>query len=376
MSPRITQSDIARLAGVHRTTVSLALRNHPSIPLPTRQRIQTLAHNLSYRPDPGLCALMAYRNSATMRKITSTITYLTNWTTRWGWRDVPAHGEFHQGASRRAEQLGYRLEHFWFGDYAHCPERLGRVLETRGIRGLVLASHASGSLAVNGLNWNALSTVKIDTFPVELPFDYVTNDQRRILQLMLRRALALGYRRIGVVLPRRWDTAAELAWSAGVYAIQARLEVADRVPTLFYETSPTANSPIEMVVPTEVLGRWLAEHHPDAIIGYGDYVLPALRRLGCDVPGTIGFADVLLQPGATTAAGMHQNCRRVGEVAVERLAQLLMHNITGAPTVPVATLVEGTWQHGNTLPARAGSFDYLDDTACDWHHPSTATPPP
>jgi LacI family transcriptional regulator len=373
MTTRVTQSDIARLAGVHRTTVSLALRNHPSIPLPTRQRIQTLAHHLSYRPDPGLSALMAYRNAARMRKITSTVGYVTNWTTRWGWRDVPAHGEFYEGAARRAEELGYRLEHFWFGDYVDCPDRLARVLQTRGIRGLVLASHAVGRPTTTGLNWSDLAVVKIDTAPTELPFDYVTNDQRRILQLMLRRALALGYRRIGVVLPRRWDTAAELAWSAGVFAIQARLDVADRVPTLFYETNTAANSPLEMVVPTEVLGRWLTENHPDAIVGYGEYVLPALHRLGREIPGTIGFADVLLDRGATEAAGMHQNCGRVGEVAVERVAQLLTNNNTGAPTVPVATLVEGTWQHGNTLPARAMSFDWIDDTSAPYAR--GATPP-
>jgi len=363
MNPRVTQSDIARLAGVHRTTVSLALRNHPSIPVPTRQRIQSLAENLSYRPDPGLSALMAYRNSAKLRKITSTIGYITNWTTRWGWRDVPAHGEFYSGAARRAEQLGYRTEHFWFGDYAGHPERLAQVLHARGIRGLILASHAISSPAICGLNWNDLSVVKIDTAPAELPFDYVTNDQRRILQLIMRRTLALGYRRVGVVLPRRWDIVSELAWSAGLFAIQARLDPAARVPGLFYDTSVTANSAAEMRVPVESFGHWLEEHQPDAIIGYGAYVLPSLRALGRQVPSSIGFADVLLEHGIVGPAGMRQNSARVGEVATERLAQLLTHNITGAPAVPVATLVEGTWCHGDTLPARAVSFDWLDDAA-------------
>jgi len=37
---RVTLADIARKAGVHVTTVSLAMRNHPRLPEKTRQRIQ------------------------------------------------------------------------------------------------------------------------------------------------------------------------------------------------------------------------------------------------------------------------------------------------------------------------------------------------
>ena len=37
---RVTLSDIAKKAGVHVTTVSLAMRNHPRLPETTRQRIQ------------------------------------------------------------------------------------------------------------------------------------------------------------------------------------------------------------------------------------------------------------------------------------------------------------------------------------------------
>jgi LacI family transcriptional regulator len=57
----ITQRDLAKMAGVSHTTVSLALRQHPSISDETRARILKLAHKLSYRPDPMLAALNAYR---------------------------------------------------------------------------------------------------------------------------------------------------------------------------------------------------------------------------------------------------------------------------------------------------------------------------
>jgi DNA-binding LacI/PurR family transcriptional regulator len=48
---RPTLAEIARRAGVNKSTVSRALRDDPSIPLKTRQRIQQLAAQLSYVPN-------------------------------------------------------------------------------------------------------------------------------------------------------------------------------------------------------------------------------------------------------------------------------------------------------------------------------------
>ena len=54
---RVTQLDVAREAGVHRSTVSLAFRNHPSIPAETRERVMRVAKKLGYTIDPMLAAL-------------------------------------------------------------------------------------------------------------------------------------------------------------------------------------------------------------------------------------------------------------------------------------------------------------------------------
>ncbi|HZZ57506.1 MAG TPA: LacI family DNA-binding transcriptional regulator, partial [Opitutaceae bacterium] len=49
---RVTLADVARKAGVHVTTVSLALRNNRRLPEPTRLRLQALAKRMGYAPDP------------------------------------------------------------------------------------------------------------------------------------------------------------------------------------------------------------------------------------------------------------------------------------------------------------------------------------
>ncbi|HRP04381.1 MAG TPA: LacI family DNA-binding transcriptional regulator, partial [Opitutaceae bacterium] len=83
---RTTLSDVAKRAGVHVTTVSLALRNHPRLPESTRRRIQSLAKRMGYAPDPLLRALVAYRGRVIERRNVPTLAYVTNWATRWGWK--------------------------------------------------------------------------------------------------------------------------------------------------------------------------------------------------------------------------------------------------------------------------------------------------
>ncbi|MFH1496264.1 MAG: helix-turn-helix domain-containing protein, partial [Verrucomicrobiota bacterium] len=61
MKRRVTLKDIAAQTGYHFTTVSLALRGHPSLPEATRGKIRRTAEKMGYAPDPMLRALTAYR---------------------------------------------------------------------------------------------------------------------------------------------------------------------------------------------------------------------------------------------------------------------------------------------------------------------------
>lgn len=52
MGPRrVTIATIAEQAGVHRSTVSLALRDDPRLPVATRERIKGIARDLGYKPN-------------------------------------------------------------------------------------------------------------------------------------------------------------------------------------------------------------------------------------------------------------------------------------------------------------------------------------
>ncbi|MDA3872529.1 MAG: LacI family DNA-binding transcriptional regulator [Kiritimatiellae bacterium] len=133
MNKRVTQRDIAAAAGVDVSTVSLALHAHPRIPEHTRERIRRLADEMGYRPDPALSSIASLRWQGKRDVKGCVIGFLA---------DAPGNAEVEvsmqaKGIRDQAAALGYGVEHFPLGDYA-SPSHLWRVIQTRGIRGLLV----------------------------------------------------------------------------------------------------------------------------------------------------------------------------------------------------------------------------------------------
>jgi LacI family transcriptional regulator len=350
-------ADIAKSAGVHVTTVSLAMRNHPRLPEGTRQRIQALGAKLGYRPDPVLRALVAYRGRVIERRNIPTLAYVTNWNTRFGWKKVTAHPDFYAGAQAKANQLGYRLEHFWVQEPGLTQGRLSRMLYARGVNGLIIASHGREMGDALQFDWQHFSAVKIDYFPHKPVLHNVTNNQCDIVRLAIQKVVALGYRRIGFVMHRGWDHAVDHLWTAGVLCEQQHLPPSDRVAShIFPELYPIeawlneSDAPVECEF--ELFEEWFNKNRPEVIISKGSFVLPELKRMGLKIPRDVAFVDVFLEQPDGLTAGVRQNHETVGAVAVEILAGQLQHNKFGVPDIPTTTFVEGTWFDGETCPMR------------------------
>ncbi len=359
---RITLADVARRAGVHVTTVSLALRNHPRLPEATRLRLQTLARQMGYTPDPVMQALVSYRGRRAAPRHPPTLAYVTNWKTRWGWKKVTGHLQFFAGAQAKARELGFGLEHFWLRDEGMSQERLGRILYARGIKGLIVASHRSVIDEELQLDWRNFSAVKIDYFPHLPALPNVTNNQCNIIRLAMQKVMAAGYRRIGFVLHRRWDQAVDHFWTAGYLCEQQDLAVADRLPMHVFPPAVPVEAWIDddqadaMAEPA-AFARWFRDCRPEVVISKAAFVLPLLKKMGVSVPRDVAFVDVFLDKTDGAVAGVQQNHTTVGALAVEILAGQLQHNKYGVPEIPTTTYVEGTWHDGATcpMPAKAAS---------------------
>lgn len=354
---RVTMADVAASAGVHVTTVSLAMRNHPRLPEKTRRRVQALASKLGYRPDPVLRALIAYRRRSPGRRSEPTLAYVTNWNTRLGWKQVTAHPEFYAGAERMAGQLGYRLEHFWMREPGLSDGRLSAVLVARGIAGLIIASHGREMGDALQLDWGSFSAVKIDYFPHKPLLHNVTNNQCDTIRLAMQKVAAAGYRRIGFVMHRGWDHAVDHLWTAGYLCEQQEMPARDRLPAhIFPAARPIGRWFNESSEPTpdpEPFRAWFERNRPEVIISKGSFVLPLLGQMGLAVPRDVAFVDVFLEDTSGSSAGVRQNHREVGATAVEILAGQLQHNKCGVPEIPTTTFVDGTWFDGGSCPQRS-----------------------
>ena len=104
LGKRITQFDVAEKCGVNRATVSLALKEHPSIPLATRARVVAAARELGYAPDPMLSALAAYRGRLRPSSFHGTLGWISQRYRTYDWRSVRHFVDYFEGAQVGAKR--------------------------------------------------------------------------------------------------------------------------------------------------------------------------------------------------------------------------------------------------------------------------------
>lgn len=346
MKTRVTQTDVARAAGVHNTTVSLALRNSPLIPAATRERIRAIAQSLGYAPDPALRALAAYRNSCRERTRVETLVYLTTGETRPDWRQLTVQEQYCAAARRKAAELGFQFRPVQLDEPGMNSRRLDRMLRHEDIRCVLLATRGPLDGEWSALTWSRLCALRIGGPPPPAPeLHQVTLDIGAIVRLALQRVGLGGYRHIGLAVNRRLDELEDRAWSAAFQAEQYRNGVRNPLPVLYLPDAPPAECSV-------LLARWHRTCRPEVILGLSPHFLHQLRQAGLRPPGDVAYADLSLQDAFQTIAGVREHCARVGELAVEMLSGQLMQNQFGPPAVPTVTLIGGEWCDGASLPAR------------------------
>jgi LacI family transcriptional regulator len=313
--------------------------------------LKRIATEMGYVPDPGAQTLASYRGDVGTPTSLIPIAYVTNWHTRWGWQEVIAHPLFYTGAQKRAGELGLSIEHFWLGEPGLTHERLSQILESRGINGIILASHVREIDEEVRLDWDQFSAVKVDYIPHRPALPIVTNDQISIVRLAVEKAIEAGYERIGFVIDEGWDITVDNLLGAGFVWEQRLVSPDQRIdPFILSEGQP------------HTLEEWITVNRPEVIISHADLVLPTLHAMGLNVPEDIAFIDIYVGDDSGQIAGVRQNCEAVGAIAVGLLADRIRNNMRGIPEIPTRTLVEGTWMDGKSLPELDRSF-HLDPIA-------------
>ncbi len=312
--------EVAALAGVSRSAVSLALNGHPSIPDATRERVQAAALRLGYRKNPLVSALMRVRRSGATDTATATsLAFLTSHTLPDSWRQAATHRRFHAAAEARATERGYRLDEFSLGDSAMRPERLGELFKARGISGLLVAP-LPGERTVLHFDVADFCTVGLGTSVKDPAIDRVADDHFYGANLAFEPCLALGYRRIGLTLAADVSRRLEHRWWSGFLVAQQQLPPRSRFPALMPDTRDE--------IPLR-LNAWIARHRLDAVIF-------SLRHqdLMARAQPAVGLVSLSVHDASGKVAGIRQNEKRVGEDAIDLLVEKLHRWETGAGAPP------------------------------------------
>jgi DNA-binding LacI/PurR family transcriptional regulator len=253
----ITTRDIAEKAGVNQSTVSRALRNDPSVSEKMRATIRSVADELGYRPNPFVSAFTAqvrgYRRSPQHASIGILNAYRSD-------DQMSFLQSYTQGAVERAEQLGFRVDHFDFQKLEYKERRLLQILRTRGILGLLvlpLPTHVD----LSELDVEHLACATIDLSGNLPDISHAVPDYFRHMQTALARLQELGYKRIGFCTKRselqgfaQYSMASYLLW-------QQQVPVRSR---LMAHVDPSSNE--RQAEDRAGFFQWLEKNKPDVVV--------------------------------------------------------------------------------------------------------------
>ena len=340
-----TLADIAAKAGVHVTTVSLALRDHPSIPPATRARIRDVAKTYGYQRDPLLDALNFHRarRNQQARVVGSAFVVHASTTRLFG-------GNHYQplvyaGAKAAAEARGHTLDIFVVGPGHLAPARLNTILNARGISGVLLSTFEI-DIEQLSLDWAQFCAVKIECLHLTPHLDAISNDQLQVSRLAMQQLRKLGYRRIGLATAREDQTRLAESFGMGVLIEQASLPEAERVPPLFFGLAEVPQLP-------SLIPAWMRANHVDVIISNWAELFDTFATAGIRLPEDVAFACLDIPPSMPHVSGVVQNHRLVGLRAMQQLAIMTDAYQRGIPESQTITYIPGYWQNGNTAPQKA-----------------------
>lgn len=340
-----TLKDLARVLRVHHTTVSRALRGHPSIPAATCERIRRAATRLGYTANPVFAALTRARVRVQERGGFPRIAFLVNRSPEMGFGRLDHYRRFLTGARRQAKALGYDLELLFLTEDYHDASSLDAYLKAKQISGIVIGAFEPG-LARLTLDWDQYAVVKIDSQHLAPGVTLVSADQLQIVRLAFRHMRARGYRRIGLAVGRADEDGTNQRHAEGYLVEQSALPPADHVPALLFPYNATTATVAGQ------LGRWIRRHRIEAVLCNWGNIDKLLAMAGLRVPRDIACACTCLGRATKGVAGVEAFLETVGAKAVSALAVQLKADERGTAKFPSTTYVQGQWRDGASAPER------------------------
>jgi DNA-binding LacI/PurR family transcriptional regulator len=327
---RPNMNEIAERLGVSKMTVSRALRGERHVKPEMMERVKAVALELGYVPDPEVGRLMTYLRETRARPVRQTLAFV--WTDPADHaRRTPWASQLLVGAQRRANELGYTVEAFAIEPGKMTAGRLAKVLEHRGVRGMVLSPLISRSRGHLRLPWERFSTVVIGLGFAKPALHRVHHHHFMGMLTALRQLRKEGYRRIGYCASAVLDQRMFGAWSAS-FLVHHPLGARAAADLLHLPPVVTRAGFLE----------WCQEKRPEVVLESGYNCLNWLPGLPVQQrPVVVSLNWSAERP---EVPGIDQRAESIGRGAVDLLVEQLRHNERGVPAQPKIVLTEGVWR--------------------------------
>jgi LacI family transcriptional regulator len=313
---RPTQKDVARLAGVSRSTVSYVLNDQTQLKIPisdeTRQRVMQAIADLGYEPDARAQSLIR-GNTRIVGVIMPVI-------------DNPYFWQMFSGISDSLQEAGYSLHLSRHPMDAQQESNTIRELTRHRVDGFILLAAVKYLLPrlIDDLRKAGKPVVEITASKAE--FDHVIHDYSSGTRALLTHLLDLGHRRIGFI-----------------YGVAQEVEGFDRLITyrqVLQEAGLPSDGAFEMHCGDKLADAYHAAYtllskpeRPTALLVINDMLAMAVMRaandLGLTIPGDLsvaGFDDIpfssYILPRLTTVSGKaEESGRDAARLLLRRFAE-------------------------------------------------------
>ncbi len=337
---RVTLRDIADEVGMSHVTVSLALRNDPKISAKTRLKIQTVAKEMGYRPDPMLQSLARYRHSSKSKPSDAVVAWINLWDDPEKLRTYKEFDLWWKGASEAAERMGYRIDEFVTKSMS--GKRLATILKTRNISGILVPPYPDPpTIDLSEIPWDNFTVIQFGRHDSHPALHIVTSSQAANTIMAFDRIRERGYKRIGFV---SGQAVKSRMFGAGFYWTQQYIPQKERLSMLALDTGSVVEQEAQ-------LDQWIKKEKPDAILTDFPALPSLLKELGCRIPQDIGLATTSIHDTPINA-GIDQNPEEIGRMGFITLVSMMNDYKYGVPDIQHEILVGGTWVDGSMLPNR------------------------
>jgi LacI family transcriptional regulator len=334
-----TLADVGKQAGFSAATASMALRNDPRISENTRNKIQKVAQKLGYQPDPLLSALVARRDRNRPERTVANLGAIID--DRWsedslkGWLGIMLNG-----MKSISEKLGYNLEIIYMQKDLNSINGSNRILQARGIKGLVLLPPVDDNFTLN-IDCDAYSIVVIGSSYLGLKRHRVGSDVYAGMQLILEKLSMQGYKNIAFAQPLASEKRLRYEWLGALVKEAYLPDSPFTIVPPYLPDIPIRKTPFL---------KWLKSQKPDCIITNQNEFIPWILDAGYRIPEDIGVVFLNWESAILPdPSGVAQHLDISAKSAIEQLHSTLLQGETGLPKYPKEILIRPNWKQGSTL---------------------------